>query len=256
MFVTGTTASPEYPTTLDAYNEGFIGIYDVFVSKFDSNLGTLLASTFIGGKHEDVSTSIALTGSGNVFVTGGTNSPDYPATLGAYNESYIGAYWPPYIELPPRFEWVNGLLASIPLFWNFNEDVFVSKLDNDLSAGGDLAPAVDLFADICPAEATTEDQSKLNPLRKFRDTVLSHSELGKEYTELYYTHAPEAARLLLKDSDLRSWAKDLLNDLVPEIRLLLEGSNNHLSLQHKIVIIFGFLYCLIKRTFSVRPPKW
>ena len=35
--------------------------------------------------------------------------------------------------------------------------------------------------------------------------------------------------LLLRDAELRSWAKKLLNDLISEVTLLLEGSKGELS---------------------------
>ena len=49
VYVAGYTSSAEYPTTAAAFDGSFNGERDVFLSKFDSKLTTLLASTFIGG---------------------------------------------------------------------------------------------------------------------------------------------------------------------------------------------------------------
>ncbi len=91
VYVTGETVSPNFPTTPDAYDTSYNrGSKDAFVSKFDSGLTALSASTLLGGHSNDYGKSITIDAGGNVFVTGSTNSTDFPTTPGAYDTSANG----------------------------------------------------------------------------------------------------------------------------------------------------------------------
>ncbi|MCD4795057.1 MAG: SBBP repeat-containing protein [Bacteroidales bacterium] len=92
VFITGFTKSSGYPTTTGAFDELFNGDIDVFVSKFTSDLSTLSASTFMGGSESDITYSLVLDGSGNVYITGETSSSNYPTTAGVYDPSHNGSY--------------------------------------------------------------------------------------------------------------------------------------------------------------------
>ncbi|HEY3275420.1 MAG TPA: SBBP repeat-containing protein [Syntrophorhabdaceae bacterium] len=82
--VSGITASSDFPTTEGAYSRTLKGESDAFISKLDSSLSTLLASTYLGGAGQDYAASLVLDPSGNAYVTGITDSPDFPVTAGAY----------------------------------------------------------------------------------------------------------------------------------------------------------------------------
>jgi hypothetical protein len=77
VYVTGQTESTDFPT-LNPIQAGNDGDKDAFVAKLDPSGSTLVYSTYMGGGAEDRGYSIAVDGSGNVYVTGYTLSTDFP----------------------------------------------------------------------------------------------------------------------------------------------------------------------------------
>ncbi len=56
---------------------------NAFVTKLDPTGKTILYSTYVGGSASDQTSGIAIDGQDNVYVTGITQSPDFPVTAGA-----------------------------------------------------------------------------------------------------------------------------------------------------------------------------
>jgi|GEM_PF-4281413 len=88
VVITGATNSDSIPLVNRSYRRTRAGQSDVFVSKI-SNLGFVQWSTFIGGASWDWGTGIATDGAGNIFVTGGSFSDDYPI-YNAFQEQNAG----------------------------------------------------------------------------------------------------------------------------------------------------------------------
>ncbi|MBI1741616.1 SBBP repeat-containing protein [Candidatus Acetothermia bacterium] len=59
------------------------GLSDAFVAKFNATGSALLYSSYLGGSDNDTGSSIAVDSSSNVYVTGSTNSSNFPITPGA-----------------------------------------------------------------------------------------------------------------------------------------------------------------------------
>src|ERR671918_601632 len=87
-YVTGETESSNFPTTAGAFDTTQSGV-DAFVTKLNAT-GTapLVYSTYLGGSSTDRGRGIAVDGSGSAYVTGQTESTDFPTTTGAFDTTY------------------------------------------------------------------------------------------------------------------------------------------------------------------------
>ncbi len=95
MYVTGTTNSPNFPTTAGAYQTIYNGgVNDAFVSRLNpsiSGAGGLVYSAYLGGSAGDYGQAIARDAAGNIYIVGFTDSTDFPTTSGAYQTSFGGS---------------------------------------------------------------------------------------------------------------------------------------------------------------------
>ncbi|MDJ0555164.1 MAG: SBBP repeat-containing protein [Microcoleaceae cyanobacterium MO_207.B10] len=108
IYVTGSTNSLDFPVTSNAVQNSFSGgdgfsRGDAFVAKYSPD-GSLIYATYIGGSGEDFGTDIAVDASGDIYVTGNTNSANFP-TVNSLQSSFGGG--------------------------EFSGDAFVVKLSND-----------------------------------------------------------------------------------------------------------------------------
>jgi hypothetical protein len=90
-YVAGGTSSPDFPTAsaLQASYGG--GSSDGFVTKLNASGSALVYSTFLGGGGEEGASDIALDSSDNVYVTGNTNSVNFP-TANALQAAKVGDF--------------------------------------------------------------------------------------------------------------------------------------------------------------------
>ncbi len=90
-YVTGTTDSPNFPTTGGAFQTAFKGgTSDAFVTKLNPTGSAVVYSTYLGGNGEDDGFGVAIDGAGNAYVTGATDSSNFPTTGGAYQTVFGG----------------------------------------------------------------------------------------------------------------------------------------------------------------------
>lgn len=107
--IVGYTGSIDFPNTTGAYcRTHAIGYanYDAFVTgvNFDGTTSSLAFSSYLGGTGKDQAFGVDLNGAGEIFVTGLTNSYNFPNTTGAFKRTLQG-----------------------------DEDAFVTKMNSDAS---------------------------------------------------------------------------------------------------------------------------
>lgn len=89
-YITGSTYSADFPTTPGAFQTNCSGgcppsISDAFVAKITpagSGGADLIYSTFLGGNQNDQGLGVAVDASGQAYITGHTQSSDFPMTFG------------------------------------------------------------------------------------------------------------------------------------------------------------------------------
>ncbi len=95
-YITGVTDSTDFP--MQNAIQGYQGGTDAFVTKVDPSLSdsaSVLYSTFLGGSGIDEGNAIALDAAGNAYVTGLTDSPNFPiisgfaTTLGGLQDTFV-----------------------------------------------------------------------------------------------------------------------------------------------------------------------
>jgi len=94
-YVTGVASSFDFPTTKGAYQKlnkcTAVPTATAFVTMFNPAGTAPVYSTYLGGSGGDKGYGVAIDGLGNAYVTGLTNSTDFPTTKGAFQTVNNGA---------------------------------------------------------------------------------------------------------------------------------------------------------------------
>ncbi len=72
-----TCCASDFPTA-GGIQTGLNGVDNAFVTKFNPTGTSIIYSTYLGGSQMDIATGIAIDTAGNAYVTGYTDSPDFP----------------------------------------------------------------------------------------------------------------------------------------------------------------------------------
>jgi len=90
LYVAGHTSSTNFPLTPNAYDLTHNNGEDVFVAKLATRGPLLVFSTLLGGEKGDCAKGLVLDAQGNVYITGITESANFPATAKAFDATFNG----------------------------------------------------------------------------------------------------------------------------------------------------------------------
>ena len=97
VWIGGNTESSDLPITAGAYDTTYNSpagpnpaAGDFFVARFDTNAGTRVYSSYLGGGNAERFIGLLVDAGGNAYVAGGTESNNFPTTAGAPDSSYGG----------------------------------------------------------------------------------------------------------------------------------------------------------------------
>jgi hypothetical protein len=92
-YLAGFTKSRDFPTTAGSLAPNYRdGPSDGFLVKLRPEGNALVYATFVGGSGEDIVSAVAVDQAGNAYLTGWTESSDFPKTPGAYDPS-LNSNW-------------------------------------------------------------------------------------------------------------------------------------------------------------------
>jgi uncharacterized protein (TIGR03437 family) len=135
-YLAGSTYSGHAPVTSNAFQMNLAGTSSALVVKFNaaaSGAAGLVYCTYLGGTGGDTDgVGVASDGGGSIYITGGTTSPNFPVSAGAFQNKYVGA---------------RSRDPNLFFFNNAPGDAFVTKLIPSTQGAAQLAYSTYLGAD-------------------------------------------------------------------------------------------------------------
>lgn len=107
VYVSSHTTSSNFPTVQGSQG-ALAGGQDAVVFKMNAGLNMMLWSTYLGGSGDDTGNSLQLSSTGDVYVAGGTVSPNMPFPTG-FDNTFDGGVADGYLA---RLSGVNGAMIS------------------------------------------------------------------------------------------------------------------------------------------------
>ena len=94
-YLTGSTSSTNFPTVSPLQASFGGGLYDAFVAKLNPAGSAMFYSTYLGGSGDDGRSDIAVDSAGNAYLTGYTDSTDFPTASPL--QAGLGGAWDAFV---------------------------------------------------------------------------------------------------------------------------------------------------------------
>jgi hypothetical protein len=181
VYLSGTTSSTNFPVTSSAFQTACGGtcLGNAFVTEINPTGSALLYSTYLGGSGQDSGDTIVADSSGSAYITGRTNSSNFPTTPGAFQAVLNGSDNIFVTKLNPTGSaldystYLGGSGGTTPgsaLFLNYGPGIAVDSSGNAYVTGSTEStdfPVTPGTQTVCGLDSTHLCQSafvtKLNP---------------------------------------------------------------------------------------------
>ncbi|MEI7597034.1 MAG: gliding motility-associated C-terminal domain-containing protein [Bacteroidota bacterium] len=130
VYIVTSTQSLNLPTTSGVFQPTFGGgTHDGCIVKMDGNLSNLIWCSYIGGTGVDAAYAIALDENEDIYISGGTSSPNFPIIAGAEQPTFAGGTADGFITKIRK----NGTAILYSTFWgsNFYDQLYLLEIDKN-----------------------------------------------------------------------------------------------------------------------------
>ncbi len=241
-YVAGYTSDINFPVTPGAFQTTKLGPQSGFITKFSSDGGSLVYSTYLEGSGQDIINDIAVDAQDYAYVTGVTTSTDFPVTPGAFqttttvNSAFItklaldgsGLIYSTYLS---GSSVTNGQSISVDSYGNASVTGFVS--------GPSFPVTPEAFQTISPGGFINTFISKLSP---GGDSLIASTFLGGNSSDVNRGGTIDAQGRIFATGNTTSPNFPLTPEVIPSI--FEGGANIYISIFSADLTKLLVSYCL------------
>ena len=184
-YVTGLTRAMDFPTTPGAmppHEPSGNLVNNLFVTKVNADGTDLIFSTYLGGSESEQPGSVALDAAGFAYVTGSTQSPDFPTTGGVLQETRPPTLGQSLFPFVTKFAPDGSLVYSTYLDYDGNGfGIAVDAEGRAWVAGASEAPLIHEVNPVQPPRCTNCQQAFIAALNPTASAFLLSSYIGGGY---------------------------------------------------------------------------